>query len=91
MLAEVKERVGGDRVLLAVSGGVDSSTLALLLARAGVEHLAVFVDHGLLRLGERAEVERALRPLGVNLRVVDASRRHRERRGLWRGQDQEPP
>ncbi len=75
MLAEVEERVGRDRVLLAVSGGVDSSTLALLLARAGVEHLAVFVDHGLLRLGERAEVERALRPLGVNLRVVDASDR----------------
>jgi len=44
----------------------------LLLARAGVDHLAVFVDHGLLRLGERDEVERALRPLGVRLRVVDA-------------------
>ncbi len=75
MLTEVRERVGKDRVLLAVSGGVDSSTLALLLARAGVDHLAVFVDHGLLRLGERDEVERALRPLGVRLRVVDAKDR----------------
>ncbi len=75
LIEEVRRRVGSDRVLLAVSGGVDSSTLALLLARAGVDHLAVFVDHGLLRLGEREEVERSLRPLGVNLRVVDASER----------------
>ncbi|WP_018111810.1 glutamine-hydrolyzing GMP synthase [Thermus igniterrae] len=75
LLQEVRQRVGGDRVLLAVSGGVDSSTLALLLARAGVDHLAVFVDHGLLRLGEREEVEGALRALGVHLRVVDARER----------------
>ncbi|WP_243090397.1 glutamine-hydrolyzing GMP synthase [Thermus neutrinimicus] len=75
LVQEVRERVGKDRVLLAVSGGVDSSTLALLLAKAGVDHLAVFVDHGLLRLGEREEVEGALRALGVNLRVVDARER----------------
>lgn len=75
LLKEVRDRVGKDRVLLAVSGGVDSSTLALLLARAGVDHLAVFVDHGLLRLGEREEVEGALKALGVNLRVVDAKER----------------
>ncbi|WP_117238241.1 glutamine-hydrolyzing GMP synthase [Thermus sediminis] len=75
LLREVREQVGKDRVLLAVSGGVDSSTLALLLARAGVDHLAVFVDHGLLRLGEREEVEGALRALGVNLLVVEAKDR----------------
>ena len=75
LLKEVRERVGRERVLLAVSGGVDSSTLALLLARAGVDHLAVFVDHGLLRLGEREEVEGALRALGVNLLVVEAKDR----------------
>ncbi len=75
LVEEVRERVGEDRVLLAVSGGVDSSTLALLLAKARVNHLAVFVDHGLLRLGEREEVEGALRALGVNLRVVDARER----------------
>ena len=74
MVAEVRTRVGQDRVLLALSGGVDSSTLALLLARAvGAQVTAVFVDHGLLRLGERDEVERALRLLNINLRVVDAS------------------
>ncbi len=75
LLQEVREKAGKDRVLLAVSGGVDSSTLALLLARAGVDHLAVFVDHGLLRLGEREEVEGALRALGVNLLVVEAKER----------------
>lgn len=75
LVKEVRERVGEDRVLLAVSGGVDSSTLALLLAKARVNHLAVFVDHGLLRLGEREEVEGALKALGVNLRVVDARER----------------
>jgi GMP synthase (glutamine-hydrolysing) len=75
LLKEVRERVGSERVLLAVSGGVDSSTLALLLAQAGVDHLAVFVDHGLLRLGEREEVEGALRALGVNLLVVEAKDR----------------
>lgn len=71
----VVQRVGTDRVLLGLSGGVDSSALALLLARAGVDHLAVFVDHGLLRAGERDEVERALHPLGVQLETVDASER----------------
>ncbi len=76
LVREVRERVGEERVLLGVSGGVDSSTLALLLNRAIGEQLhAVFVDHGLLRLGEAEEVEAALRGLGVELRVVDASER----------------
>lgn len=78
LLEEVRARVGRERVLLAVSGGVDSSTLALFLAKSGVDHLAVFVDHGLLRLGEREEVEGALRALGVNLLVVDARARFLE-------------
>lgn len=75
LIADIRAKVGKDRVLLAVSGGVDSSTLALLLSRAiGSQLTAVFVDHGLLRLNERHEVEQALRPLGdENLRVVDAS------------------
>ena len=72
----VRATVGDDRVLLAISGGVDSTTLGLLLHRAiGDRLVAVFVDHGLLRLGEAEEVERALRALGVDLRVVDAKRR----------------
>ncbi|MER3479387.1 MAG: glutamine-hydrolyzing GMP synthase, partial [Meiothermus sp.] len=74
LIADIRAKVGKDRVLLAVSGGVDSSTLALLLSRAiGDKLTAVFVDHGLLRLNERHEVEQALRPLGERLVVVDAS------------------
>ncbi|MBB6098409.1 GMP synthase (glutamine-hydrolyzing) [Deinobacterium chartae] len=74
LIESVRAQVGSGRVLLAISGGVDSSTLGLLLARAIGEQLtAVFIDHGLLRLGEREQVESALRPLGVNLVTVDAS------------------
>ncbi len=74
LLANVKTQVGTGRVLLGISGGVDSSTLALLLARAvGTQLTAVFIDHGLLRLGERAQVEAALKPLGVNLVSVNSS------------------
>ena len=73
LIADVRTQVGDGRVLLAISGGVDSSTLGLLLARAVGEKLtAVFIDHGLLRLGEREQVEAALKPLGVNLVTVDA-------------------
>ncbi|WP_424949341.1 glutamine-hydrolyzing GMP synthase [Deinococcus sp.] len=73
LVAGVQRQVGEGRVLLGISGGVDSSTLALLLARAVGERLtAVFIDHGLLRLGEREQVEAALTPLGVQLVTVDA-------------------
>lgn len=74
MTKEVQDTVGAERVLLGISGGVDSSTLGLLLHKAiGKQLFAVFVDHGLLRMGEAEEVERALRALGVNLTVIDAS------------------
>jgi GMP synthase (glutamine-hydrolysing) len=75
IVSEMRSQPGRGRALVGVSGGVDSSALALLLARAGIDHVAVFVDHGLLRLGEREEVEAALRGLGVNLVVVDAAGR----------------
>lgn len=75
-IADVRRRVGDSRVLLGISGGVDSSTLGLLLHRAiGPQLVAVFVDHGLLRQGEAEEVEAALRALGVDLTVVEASER----------------
>ncbi len=71
---DIQETVGDERVLLGISGGVDSSTLGLLLNQAiGKQLFAVFVDHGLLRMNERHEVENALTALGVNLTVVDAS------------------
>ncbi len=76
---EVRALVREGRVLLAISGGVDSSTLGLLLSRALDKQLfAVFVDHGLLRLGEAREVEEALLALGVNLTVIDARERFLE-------------
>ncbi len=75
----VKERVGDERVMLAISGGVDSSTLGLLLNRAlGSKLQAVFVDHGLLRAGEAEEVEKALTGVGMNLTVINASERFLE-------------
>jgi len=75
LLADVRRSVGRDRVLVGVSGGVDSSALALLLARAGIDHVGVLVDHGLLRAGERDEVVEALGPLGVHLVVANAAGR----------------
>ena len=57
-VAAIREQVGGDRVILGLSGGVDSSVVAALCARAIGEHLTcVFVNHGLLRKGEPEEVE----------------------------------
>ena len=56
-IARVREQVGRDRVLLGLSGGVDSSVVAALLHRAiGEQLVCVFVDHGLLREGEGDEV-----------------------------------
>lgn len=73
-IASVRERVGDEKVLSAVSGGVDSSVATALVQRAVGDQLsAVFVDHGLLRKNERQMVEAAFkRSQGVNLVVVDA-------------------
>ncbi len=62
-IARVREQVGDDHVVLGLSGGVDSSVVAALLARAiGDQLTCIFVDNGLLRLNERAEVEAAFAP-----------------------------
>lgn len=72
-----RTQLSGKTVLLALSGGVDSSVAAVLLHRAVGDRLrCVFVDHGLLRKGEAALVERTFRPLfGDKLICVDASAR----------------
>lgn len=77
----IRCQVGKRRVLCALSGGVDSSVVAALLHRAVPEQSrAVFVDHGLLRLGEAAEVETAMGEiLGRELITVDARERFLER------------
>ena len=57
-VAELKERIGDGKVLCALSGGVDSSVCAAMLAKAiGKQLTCVFVDHGLLRKNEREEVK----------------------------------
>jgi GMP synthase (glutamine-hydrolysing) len=75
-IAHVREIVGDGRVLLGLSGGVDSSVVAALLSRAiGDQLTCVFVDNGLLRKNERTEVEAIFAPsnaLDLNLVVVDA-------------------
>ncbi|MGG7073776.1 glutamine-hydrolyzing GMP synthase [Campylobacter sp. 9BO] len=74
-MAKIKEKVGSDKVLCAVSGGVDSSVVAALLAHCIKENLiVVFVDNGLLRTNERAQVENTFKTrLGVDLITIDAS------------------
>ena len=73
-LAEIKAQVGDKKVLLALSGGVDSSVVAALLIRAiGDNLVCVHVNHGLLRKGEPEMVIKVFREeLGANLIYVDA-------------------
>ena len=76
ILQAVREKVGGGRVLLALSGGVDSSVAAALLAEAvGRQLTCVFVDHGLMRLNEGDEVAEAFSQWDLNLVRVDAGER----------------
>lgn len=72
-IAEVQEKVGDGKVLLALSGGVDSSVAAALLAKAVGERLTcIFVDHGLMRKYEGDEVEAVFRDSGMHFIRVNA-------------------
>jgi len=77
LIARVRAQVGAGRVLLGLSGGVDSSVVAALLHKAlGAQLTCVFVDHGLLRLGESEQVMRTFAEhLGVRVIRVDAAAR----------------
>ena len=73
-IAKNRERVGDKKLLCGVSGGVDSSVVATLLAEAiGDKLVSVFVDNGLLRANEREQVEAMFKQRGVPLITVDAS------------------
>ena len=73
-VAELKEQIGNDRVILGLSGGVDSSVAAVLLNRAiGKNLTCIFVDHGLLRKDEFKNVMHDYECLGLNVIGVDAS------------------
>ena len=75
-IAAVQEKVGSGKVLLALSGGVDSSVVAALLAEAiGPQLTCVFVDHGLMRKDEGNEVEAAFAKWDINFVRVDAESR----------------
>ena len=72
----VREKVGGGKVLLALSGGVDSSVAAALLAEAvGNQLTCVFVDHGLMRKNEGDEVQEAFSKWDINFIRVNAEER----------------
>ncbi len=75
-VAELKEQLGSDRVILGLSGGVDSSVAAVLLNRAiGNRLTCIFVDHGMLRKNEFQQVMEDYQGLGLNVIGVDTSKK----------------
>ena len=75
-VADLKEKIGGRKVLLALSGGVDSSVAAALLSRAVGENLTcIFVDHGLMRKDEGDQIEAYFSTLPIRFIRVNAGER----------------
>ena len=75
-IKDIREKVGDGKVLLALSGGVDSSVAAALLAKAvGDKLTCIFVDHGFMRKNEGDEVEAAFAGWGINFVRVNAKDR----------------
>ena len=73
-IASIKAQVGDEQVIMALSGGVDSSVAAVLLHRAiGDQLTCIFVDHGLMRLGEAEQILADYKALGLGCIKVDAS------------------
>ena len=71
----IREKVGNKQVVCGVSGGVDSTVLAVLLHEAKVNVKAIYVDQGLMRKNETEEVKANFKRMGVPIQVVDASER----------------
>lgn len=73
-ISELKEKIGDDRVILGLSGGVDSSVAAVLLHRAIGHNLhCIFVDNGLLRKNEYEDVLASYQGMGLNVKGIEAS------------------
>lgn len=74
-VTEIKKKVGDEKVLCAVSGGIDSSTTAVLVHKAVGDSLTcVFVNHGLLRKGEAEQVVRLFHDLGIKTVSINATK-----------------
>jgi GMP synthase (glutamine-hydrolysing) len=73
LIAGIRDRVGDKQVVCGVSGGVDSTVLAVLLKEAGVNTRAIFVDHGLMRMDEGDEVRNNFHRMGVDIETVECS------------------
>jgi len=73
MIEGIREKVGDRQVVCGVSGGVDSTVLAVLLKEAGVKVRAIFVDNGLLRKDEAEVVQNNFHRMGVDIETIDAS------------------
>ena len=75
IIADIRARAGSRQVVCGVSGGVDSTVLAVLLHEAGVNMRAIFVDHGLMRKNEGDEVRNNFHRMGVPIETVDCAER----------------
>jgi len=75
LVERVRAEVAGRKVVCGVSGGVDSSVLAALIHEAGVDTRNIFVDTGLLRENEAADVQSLFAEVGIEIETIDASER----------------
>ncbi len=79
-IKEIREKVGSSKVICGLSGGVDSAVAAVIIQHAIAENLyCIFVDTGLMRFNEAAEVVDSFKNMGLNLIHVDATKRFYEK------------
>ena len=75
IIEDIRGKVAGKQIVCGVSGGVDSTVLAVLLQKAGAKVRAIFVDHGLMRKDEGEEVRSNFHRMGVPIETVNCSER----------------